>query len=241
MRGDGPGDGGATTWSRFSVEYRVRFDEAGPDGLIRTSGLLRYAQDVAWQHSEARGFDRAWYAARGLAWVVRAVELEVARPIGMGLPLAVSTAVVAHRRIWARRLAEVRLPDGEIGARVVTDWVILDSRGRPVRIPTEIESGFPTSPTRGEILRVAPSPEPFEAATSLRVRPHELDPMGHVNNAAYLDWLEEALLDRAGAGPAVGTVPRTARLEYAASAAPDDLLDVLTAVSGPAGPISPWQ
>ena len=30
-----------------SVEFRVRFDEAGPDGLLRTSSLLRYAQDLA--------------------------------------------------------------------------------------------------------------------------------------------------------------------------------------------------
>ena len=54
-----------------SAPYRVRFDEAGPDGLLRTSVLLRYAQDVAWHHSTSRGFDRAWYAERGLAWLVR--------------------------------------------------------------------------------------------------------------------------------------------------------------------------
>ena len=34
-----------------SAPYRVRFDEAGPDGLLRTSVLLRYAQDLAWYHS----------------------------------------------------------------------------------------------------------------------------------------------------------------------------------------------
>ena len=36
------GDGNVCT-----VEFRVRFDEAGPDGLVRTSTLLRYAQDLA--------------------------------------------------------------------------------------------------------------------------------------------------------------------------------------------------
>ena len=44
------------------ARYRVRFDEAGPDGLAPDVGLMRYAQDVAWQHSTALGFDRAWYA-----------------------------------------------------------------------------------------------------------------------------------------------------------------------------------
>jgi hypothetical protein len=42
----------------FVAGYRVRFDEAGPDGNLRTSGVLRYAQDVAWRHSEVLGFDR---------------------------------------------------------------------------------------------------------------------------------------------------------------------------------------
>ena len=60
-----------------SAPYRVRFDEAAPDGLLRTSVLLRYAQDLAWYHSAERGFDRAWYAERGLTWLARAAEVAV--------------------------------------------------------------------------------------------------------------------------------------------------------------------
>ena len=45
-----------------SSPFRVRFDEAGPDGLLRTSAVLRYAQDLAWFHSSARGYTRSWYA-----------------------------------------------------------------------------------------------------------------------------------------------------------------------------------
>ena len=47
--------------------------------------------------------------------------------------------------------------------------------------------------------------------------------MGHANNAAYLDWAEEAVA-AAGAPDAVAGLPRTWRAEYAASAeAGDDL------------------
>ena len=38
-----------------SSTYRVRFDEAAPDGHIRTSVLLRYTQDLAALHSCAAG------------------------------------------------------------------------------------------------------------------------------------------------------------------------------------------
>ena len=67
------------------ASYRVRFDEAGPGGRLRTSGLMRYAQDVAWQHSTALGFGRDWYLERGLTWLVRSAELEVLAPIPMGV------------------------------------------------------------------------------------------------------------------------------------------------------------
>ena len=205
----------------FLAGYRVRFDEAGPDGRLRTSTLLRYAQDVAWRHSEQLGFDRGWYLARGLGWVVRAVELEVHEPIPIGHTLRVSTAVVGHRRIWARRLGECRLADGRPAATVTTDWVLLDSRNRVVRIPEDFGVAFTNPEVKSEILRVEPLPGEAGSEIELGVRPSDLDPLDHVNNAVYVDWLEEAL-EAADLRPATEAVPRTYRLEYLASAARHD-------------------
>jgi acyl-ACP thioesterase len=206
----------------FVAGYRVRFDEAGPDGRIRTSALLRYAQDVAWRHSEDLGFDRVWYTQRGRWWVVRSVDLAVLAPISMGRTLRISTAVIGHRRIWARRLSECRLADGTLAATVTTDWVILDDRGRLVRIPDDFGLSFSNPVLPGDIIRVE-QPDTPAAAThlSFRVRPQDLDPMRHVNNATYLDWIEEALA-ALGIQPALAALPRRCRLEYRASAAPGD-------------------
>jgi acyl-ACP thioesterase len=205
----------------YLAGYRVRFDEAGPDGRSRTSTLLRYAQDVAWRHSEALGFDRAWYTERGLGWVVRGCELELREPIPMGHTLRVSTAVVGHRRIWARRLGECRLADGRLAAGVTTDWVLLDARNRIVRIPADFGVAFTNPEVESEILRVAPPTTAAVHALALGVRPADLDPLDHVNNAVYVDWLDEAL-DAAGWHDATGALPRTVRLEYLASAARGD-------------------
>ena len=49
---------------RLSHHYQVRFDEADAQGLLRPSGFLRYAQDMAWRHSESAGFGLDWYAER---------------------------------------------------------------------------------------------------------------------------------------------------------------------------------
>ena len=209
----------------FAAGYRVRFDEAGADGRMRTSSLLRYAQDIAWRHSEDLGFDRTWYTERGRWWVVRAVELEVLAPVSMGRTLRVTTAVVGHRRIWARRRGEFRLADGTLAAVASTDWVIVDERGRILRIPADFGDAFPNVELVGDIIRVAPPPVPPAAARlTLRARPQDIDPMGHVNNAVYLDWLEEAVA-AAGDPAATTAVPRRVAIEYAASAEAGDALE----------------
>jgi acyl-CoA thioester hydrolase len=209
----------------FLAGYRVRFDEAGPDGRLRTSALLRYAQDVAWRHSEALGFDRGWYQARGLGWVVRGVELVLREAIPLGHTLRVSTAVVGHRRIWARRLGECRLADGRSAATVTTDWVLLDARGRIVRIPADFGVAFTNPEIGAEIIRVGPLEAAAPRSIELAVRPSDLDPLAHVNNAVYLDWLEEAL-EAAGLPATELDLPRRYRLEYLASAALGDTVAV---------------
>ncbi|HET7725985.1 MAG TPA: acyl-ACP thioesterase domain-containing protein [Candidatus Limnocylindrales bacterium] len=207
--------------------YRVRFDEAGPDGVARPSTLLRYAQDVAWIHSESLGFDRAWYATRGLAWVVRSAQLATLAPVRTGNLVVARTQVVGFRKIWARRRTEVRSLDGDAPSELLawlhTDWVMTDERGAPARVPPEIPAVFGMPPGPYTPLRVElPDPPDRAVHHRLTVRPRDIDPMGHANNAVYLDWAAEAAaLVLEDAGPAVVT---RARLEYLTPAAPGDAL-----------------
>lgn len=201
-----------------SAPYRVRFDEAGPDGRLRTSVLLRYTQDLAWFHSAARGFDRAWYAERGLTWLVRAAEIEVLLPVRTGSELVGTTRVVGSRRVWARRRTDFRDVAGATVAEVRIDWVLLDAHGTPTRIPSAFDPIFGMQQGPIELARVNLSPTPPEATrAAFVVRPQELDPMDHVNNAVYADWLEERIL-AAGGEDDVRSIPRLARLEYARAA-----------------------
>jgi acyl-ACP thioesterase len=224
--GDTPPD--ITEALTYEAVYRVRFDEAGPDGVVRTSAFLRYAQDVAWQHSTAHGFDRDWYGRRSLTWLVRAAELEILRPVPLGTTITSRTAVVGQRRVWARRRGEFRLPDGALAGWVHTDWVMIDGRGALTRIPEIFGETFRIPEASGQIGRVPLPPTPPDASrASFIVRPQELDPMDHVNNAVYLDWFEEALLRAAPdeARRAIQATPRRYRLEYAAAGDPGATLE----------------
>ncbi len=207
-----------------SAPYRVRFDEGGPDGLIRTSVLLRYTQDLAGYHSTLRGYGRDWYAERGITWLVRAAEVAVIAPMGVGAELVGTTRVVGWRRVWARRRTEFVDSDGKLVAWVHIDWVLLDSRGAPTRIPAEFDAVFGAPAATFGLARVDVGSVPAGAARmTLNVRPQEIDPMDHVNNAVYADWLDEAIIVSGGQA-AVRAVPRLIRLDYARAAEPGSSL-----------------
>jgi len=180
---------------------------------------MRYAQDLAWQHSADLGFGRAWYAERGLTWLVRSAELVVSAAPEMGTTITARTAIVGIRRVFARRRGEFLLADGTPAGWVHTDWVLIDGRGALTTIPAIFPEVFGGTGSMGAVGRVPLPPTPDDAIhRRFGVRPHELDPMDHANNAVYLDWLEESLLTADagdGAAATISAVPRRYRMEYA--------------------------
>jgi acyl-CoA thioester hydrolase len=193
--------------------FRVRFEECGADGTLRTSAYLRYMQDAASVHSSNAGYTRAWYREHGIFWLVRFLDLRVLGPSAPGDVLAVSTEVTGFRRIWARRRSEFRA-DGVLTAEADVDWVLTTAAGRPTRVPAEIVERFPASIAAYAPGRLELPEMPVDALEqSRRAEPQELDPMAHVNNAAYIDQFEAAL-EEIGAAGLSATFPRRYRIEY---------------------------
>ena len=211
----GPVTDGVRQPDRCSSPYRVRFDEAAPDGRIRTSVLLRYAQDLAWFHSSSRGFTREWYRERGLTWLARTAEVGIEGDMRVGDEIDGTTQVVGWRRVWARRRTDFVDATGALVAWTHVDWVLLDGRGAPTRVPKEFDGHFWAPEATFPLGRVAlGDPPPDVDGASISVRPQELDPMDHVNNAVYADWVDEQVI-RSGGEEDVRIVPRVIRLEYA--------------------------
>ena len=173
----------------------VRFDECNREGTMRAAAVLRHAQDLAWQHSETLEYGRAWYEERGVGWVVRGVDLLIDRPPHANQPLVGTTALVGFRHVMARRHTRLFDDTGRVIADATVDWVMTDRDGRPTRFPKEFESfvaevGATFAPEK--IPAAAPAdPAPIEVRVPLRIA--DFDPLGHVNNAAWLEIAEEAL------------------------------------------------
>ncbi len=204
---------------RIVRPYQVRFEESTPDETMRTSIHLAWVADIAWQHSTLLGFGRDWYTERGCIWLVRAVRLEILRPIHTYARVLVSTRVAGFRRVSSRRESEVRDESGEILARVEIDWVMTNGRGLPTRIPREMAAFVPGTGRAFEMHMLALPKPPAEATKhQFRVRRRDLDPLDHVNNSVYIDYFEQALEDAGQAG-LIALLPRTYTVEYVGVAA----------------------
>jgi acyl-CoA thioesterase FadM len=217
---------GFEEWLPYRIvrPQRVRFEEAIPGETMRTAVFLAWAADVAWQHSALVGFDREWYSSRGLFWLVRAVRLDVVAPARANETVLVSTQVMGYRRIAARRHTEVRDPSGELLASIDIDWVMTNSRGVPTRVPQEM-LGFVAEDATFELLRLElPDASGGASRSGICVRRRDLDPLDHVNNSVYLDYLEETLED-AGQRELLAAIPRRYEVEFLAAAGRADNLE----------------
>ena len=184
----------------YIAEVRVRHDDLDAFGRAYPSAYLRHLAQVAIDASTDAGFDSSWYAAVGARWLVRRTTFAVTRPSRADDALRVRTWVEDFRRVRSRRRYEVHVDEAP-ALTAVTDWVFVDvATGRPRRVPDELETRFgmtidggaPRTPWR------APAPPAEPGRSSYRVRWAELDSLGHMNNAAYLDLLVQGTLDVLG-------------------------------------------
>lgn len=219
-----------------TASFRVNIYNVDAWGELRSNVLLRWLQQAASDASAAAGFDVAWYARAGTLWVIRRTIVEYQAPAHYEDLLAVRTWVADLRRVRSQREYEVRrTADGTLVARASTDWVYVDlARGAPARPPEEMRQRLmPEVGAQPRPSRAAADPPPFAARSGRRVELTDLDSVGHVNNAHYAVYVEQAVCDALAAGgwsidPAPGAAHLRARchdLEYFAEAQYDDRLD----------------
>lgn len=187
--------------------FRIRHYECNAYGYLNDANYLRYMQEAAIDASASAGYDTERYLAIDCYWLIRETEIEFLHPLRYGDSVEITTFVTDFRRIRSRRAYEFRLSStGQMVARAETDWVFLQSStGRPASIPEEMKTAFfpegapDAAPARTRFPH-APAPPPGAFRLSRPVRWQNVDLAQHMNNAMYLDHLEdcgvEAMADR---------------------------------------------
>ena len=168
--------------------------ETATDGRARLDRLVDWMQAIAYADIIDAGLD-------GLVlWVVRRAELRVARFPRLGEVIEVRTSCSALGSRWAER--RTSMPGVEASAV----WVAIDPQTlRPARIDQLADVyGESAGDRRVRTGLTHPAPPADAASRPWPLRRSDLDVGGHVNNAAFLQALEEEDLQ----------APLTVEVEY---------------------------
>ena len=229
----------------YTRRFRVRSTDCDAMGQVNHAVYVRYMQEAAIEASSDAGYTPEWYAEYSVSWLIRRSRIDYLQPARYGDELDVTTYVVNFRRVRSQRNYDInRVGDGAPIARAATDWVFIDLHtGAPRRIPDEIATDFlpDSQDAAAEIIADLPhppdTPDGSVFHTARRVNYYDMDENQHVNNAVYLNYLEQATIDAAAS--AGFDLPRWLELggmfvvrqhdiEYLHPAKYGDTLDILT-------------
>jgi acyl-ACP thioesterase len=196
----------------------VRLADADPTGRLRLDALARFLQDIGNDDTADAGHDAS------APWVTRRTTVRVDTWPRIGERLDITTWCGGIGSHFAERRTTLRSTTGTV--EVAATWVHVDQvTGRPARLPRWFLDTYEASAAGRRITaRLAHGAPPDDAATQpWPVRWADLDVVGHVNNAAYWEAVEEVCHQHA-------LVPGFAEVEYAAGIDADD--DVVLHTAG---------
>jgi acyl-CoA thioesterase FadM len=172
-----------------------------PGELARAGDVWRLLQEVAIQGSSALGWTAERYREANAAFVVRAMTVVHPTPIRFGDPLHATTWVSRMRRdMFTDREIRVHGPRG-LCAATTQGWVhVTPPTLAPSRACAELVEALVVL-ERDPSVRLPDfeATEGPEESFTFPVWHTWMDPLGHANHPAYVDWVDEALSQRMAA------------------------------------------
>ena len=179
---------------KVDLKKRIMFFELDADLTLRPKALLNYLQEAATVHSERAGYGSKKLMDQGHAWILHRIGIHIHRPPVLGEELRIHTWHKGVKRFRAYRDFEI-LNGREKLVSVASLWLFIDlNHKKIIRVPENVSEYYTVEEKHAidmDIDNWKPSmnyePEKFK---TIAIRHSDYDPLGHVNNALYFDFLE---------------------------------------------------
>ena len=185
------------TYTSFKKKYSVEISNADFQMQLKPSSLFEFMQDAASIAAGELGFDHETLIDKyNVAWVLTRLRLDISRCPSLGENIEIETWHMQHGRITFDRDFIIYAEDGEILARAVSTWVIMDMTSREIKRADIIDFNVPVSSKGraidGALERLKPA-DTLSPAYARKIAYSDIDLNGHVNNAKYVEYIFDSL------------------------------------------------
>ncbi len=193
---------------KVTLHTQVKYFEVDAHFKLKLGHLFKLLQEAAIEHSEKVGWGSKTLVDTGSVWVLNRMEAEIWRSPEYLEDMTVVTWHKGSKGYRAYRDFIVYAGDEKVAA-ASSRWLYFDmQRKRIARIPEATSAAYTTEPESAldNPIDAWKADADFipTAVKSISIRTSDYDPLGHVNNAVYFDYIEtlaaHALDDFTGIG-----------------------------------------
>lgn len=179
---------------KITLHKQVKYFEVDSHFKLKIGHLFKLLQEAAIEHSEKVGLGSKTLVETGSVWVLNRMEAEVLRPPEYLENLTVITWHKGSKGYRAYRDFIVYAGDEKVAA-ASSRWLYFDmQRKRIVRIPEETSTAYTTETESAFDNHIdawkADSNFSPTVVKPISIRSSDYDPLGHVNNAVYFDYVD---------------------------------------------------
>lgn len=177
-------------------EFKVRTWDVDKSVRLHLAAVFNYFQEVAGNHAESLGVGKEKLKSTGHAWVLSRMTAVIDRRSDWGEIVYAHTWPRGTDRLFAVRDYELLDSNNTIVARGRSGWIVLDTvKMRPVR-PNFLTDTMPANSEKSALeegLESLKTHANLINSGSRTASYSDIDYNGHVNNARYVQWIQDIL------------------------------------------------
>lgn len=182
---------------QYTREFEIGSFQVRPDGAIRLNSLADLLQEIAWRHADSGDFGRNLLESQQM-WVLSRLEIQVFDFPKWGDQVQIFTGGRGSEKLFAFREFMVWDAQKRVLVRAMSSWLLLNAQSKRILRPESVLPPALFDPAKKpawQPSKIAVHGE-LIATEEIRVRYADLDLYDHVNNTAYIRWVENMLADQ---------------------------------------------
>lgn len=176
--------------------FQVYTEDVDRADKLTAAAAFNYFQEIAGNHAQDLGVGKEYMIDAGQAWILSRMSAVLDRRPGRGSKVRVRTWPRGTDRLFAIRDYEMLDKTDSVIARGRSGWLIVDLTTLRPRRPEALVASLPSNvgmdaladgaqglPERKDLVEVGRRTAAYS----------DIDYNGHVNNARYVQWIQDAL------------------------------------------------